>query len=147
MREARLTTETLAEAKVEDFNKAKEDSKEDFTTKAEDSTTMEEVDSKAEDSATKVADLEGAEATSIQMISNSNIHLVLLVTAAQSQLTKQDSSQIGTITTHETHVRIRTLINIAQTKGGTDNCQLMGKLSHQIQVQLLNSCWSNANSV
>ena len=103
-------------------NKAKEDPKEwDSTTKAKDSTTMEEADSKAEGSTTKVADLEEAEATSIQMISTSNNHLVLLVTAAPLQLARQDRSPTGTVIILKTCVRIKTLSNVIETKDGTDN--------------------------
>ena len=69
--EARLTIRTLAEAEVEDINKAEEDSKEDSITKAEDLTAVEE-DSKEEVSNNKAVDMEEAEATSIQMTSTSN---------------------------------------------------------------------------
>ena len=108
---------------MEDINKAKEDSKEDFTTKAKDTMTTEEVDTKAEVSKTKVVDLEEAEATSIQMISTSNNHLVLLVTAAPLQLARQDSSPTGIVIILKTHIRIRirTLTSVVQTKDGTDN--------------------------
>ena len=63
---------TLAEAEVEDINKAEEDSKEeDSTTKAKASTAVEE-DSKEEVSNNnKVVDMEEAEATSIQTTSTS----------------------------------------------------------------------------
>ena len=127
MEEARLTTRTLAEAKVEDINKAEEDSKEeDPTTKVEALTTMEGEDSKEEDSTTKVVGLEEAEATSTRMINTSNNHLVLLlVTAAPLQLAKQDSSPTGIVIILKTHtrtkIRIRIPNNIIQTKDGTDN--------------------------
>ena len=99
---------------------------EDINNKAKDTTmTTEEEDAKAEVSKTKVVDLEEAEATSIQMISTSNNHLVLLVTAAPLQLARQDSSPTGIVIILKTHtrtkIRIRIPNNIIQTKDGTDN--------------------------
>ena len=117
-REARLTTRTLAEAEEEDINKAEEDSKEeDSTTKAEDLITPEE-DTKEEVS-NKVGGLEEAEATSTQMISTSNIQM-LLVTTALLQAANQDSNPIGATTTTKTLVS-SSLISSTQTKDGTDN--------------------------
>ena len=152
MEEARLTTRTLAEAEVEDVSsKAKEDSnEEDSTTKAKALTTMEDVDSKAEDSKIKDVGLEEAKAASTQMISTSNNHLVLLMTAAPLQPTKQDSSPTGTaVTTHRIHTRarIKTLMTTTQTRDGADNQQRTGKSSHQIKVSRLNSCWSSADTI
>ena len=104
MREEKLSTKTLAEAKVEDIN-----------SKAE------EV-SKAEDSTTKDVGLEEAEATSAQMTSTSKNHLVLQTIPAPLQPIKRDSSPTGTaVTTHRTHIRAATLTTITQTKDGADN--------------------------
>ena len=119
MEEARLTTRTLAEAEVKDFNKVKDSKEEDSMTKAEASTTMEEEDSNAEDSTTKDAGLEEADATSTQMINISNIQ-VLPVTTAPSQVANQDSILIGATATTRTRVS-SSLISITQTKNGTDN--------------------------
>ena len=107
---------------MEGINKAKENFKEDSTTKAKASTTMEE-NSKEEDSKTKVQGLEEAETTSTQMISTFNNHLVLPVTVAPLQPTKPDSSLIGTVVMRQTHtkIRIRIPINVTQTKDGSDN--------------------------
>ena len=89
--EARLTIKTLAEAEVEDINKAEEDSKEeDSTTKAETLTAVEE-DSKEEVSNNKVEGLEEAEATSTQVISTSKNHLALQMIPALSQPIRRQS--------------------------------------------------------
>ena len=140
MEEGRLATKTLAEAEVEDINsKAKEDSKEeDSTTKNEASkTTMEEEDSQ-EELSNKVEGLEEAKATSTHMISTSNNHLVLQMTAAPLQPTKWDSShsRIGTAVTTRMHIRISLISTVAQTKDGTDNQPPMEKLSHPNKVSL-----------
>ena len=109
---------------MEDFSRAKEDSKEEDSTKAKALTTMEEEDSKEEVS-NKDWGLEEAEATSTRLNSTSNTHLVLPVTAAPSQPTKLDIPIGKIIITTKTIFRIHIPTNAIQTKDGADNQSLM----------------------